>query len=255
MRHERITDRIGLGSGGSLSLFLRNRALFDADQWLSGDPVKDIHPARLARLCKSFSQNTLILQVEQDNRIRRIEIPDVVVNLLEVPAVLTRIGVKSNNRGCEQIVTGPDCAVVVRPRITGRKINQTQLRVHRWRVPDCTTAGFPGITVGRPGIRTEFARCRHGIKRPEQRAIRGIIGLHPAARSELSASESADDHAVKVQRRTGDGVALLPAFRLNRPHLLSGFGIECLQHPIELAHKYFIFAITHAPTRPATANG
>src|SRR5439155_12233019 len=76
-------DRLRLGR--LLSRLLRHRALFDPDQGLAVRAVQDVHPAGAAGFGDSLARLAVDDGVEDDERARGIVIPDVVMDLLEVP--------------------------------------------------------------------------------------------------------------------------------------------------------------------------
>ncbi|MCY3730412.1 MAG: hypothetical protein OXF98_03655 [Rhodospirillaceae bacterium] len=176
--------------------------------------VQDVAPAGLAGLRQPAPQLAVDLQIEEHHGARRVEIPDVVVDLLEMPAILARGRIHRDDRRGEQIVAGTDRAVEVRPGIAGREVDQIQRRVHRRGLPDRPAPVEVHVVVLGPGFVTEFAGARYGVERPHQRPVVGVIGLDAPAHAVLRARKTRHDQTVVIQRRAGDGETLLPAFGL-----------------------------------------
>src|SRR5207302_10555454 len=105
--------------------------------------------------------------VEEHDGARRVVVPDVVVDLLEVPAVLPCRGVDGDDRGCEEIVAGPDVAVVVGRGVAGREIQQAELRIDRRCLPDRRAAVLPGAAGLRPGVVTDLAGAGDRVAAPQ----------------------------------------------------------------------------------------
>ena len=110
---ERVTHRVRLGLGRVLTRLLRNGLVFDSDERLAVRPVEDVDPTRLARLRESMAQLTVDLHVEEHHRRGRVEVPDVVADLLEMPPVLARLRVDGDDRVREQVVALAGAAVEV----------------------------------------------------------------------------------------------------------------------------------------------
>ena len=92
---------------------LRNRSFCDSVERLAVRPVEDVRPTCLARLRNRMPQPASHLDVEEHDRTGRVVIPDVVMDLLEVPAVLACRRVDRHDRAREEVVAGPGVAVVV----------------------------------------------------------------------------------------------------------------------------------------------
>src|SRR5690606_10505304 len=144
------------------------------------------------------------LGVEQDDGVGRVVVPDVVVRLLEVPAVFPGRGVDGDDGRGEEVVAGTDGAVELRPGVAGGEVQQAQFRIHRRRLPHRTAAVLPDIAVRGPGFAAELTRRRNGIKGPDLFPGVRVIGAQASAYALVAAGEAADDHAFVVQRRAGD---------------------------------------------------
>src|SRR5437016_1472103 len=86
---------VGLGAG------LGYRLLGDPVERLSGLAVEQVLPAGLAGFAESLHELPVHRGVEEDDRAGRVVVPDVVVDLLEVPAVLARCRVDRDDRAGE----------------------------------------------------------------------------------------------------------------------------------------------------------
>ena len=136
LRHDRVADRERLRLRGLLPRLLRHRTLLDADQRLAVGAVEDVDPAGTASLGDALARLAVDHRVEQDDRARRIVVPDVVVHLLVVPGIGAGLGVDREDRGAEQIVAFAHRSVVIRPAIADGKVDEAELRIERRGVPD-----------------------------------------------------------------------------------------------------------------------
>ncbi len=116
LRHERVAARVRLRRRRRLPRLLRHGAFVDADERHAVRAIEDVDPARLARLREAFAQRSVQLEIEQHDGARAVVIPDVVVDLLKVPAVFTGARVERDDRRREQVVAGAHAAVVVGAR-------------------------------------------------------------------------------------------------------------------------------------------
>ena len=247
--------RVRLRRGRRLARLLRHGALLDADQRLAGLSVEDVGPARLADLRKPFAHRAADAHVEQHDGIRRVVIPEVVMNLLEVPAVLAGASLDRNDRRREQVVAGAHGAVEIGARIAGREIDQPELGVDGRRLPHRRAAVHPHLVVLRPGVVAELAGARDRVERPEQLAVVGVVRFDAAAHADLGAREARDHHAVVVERRARDRKPFLPALGLDRTRLPCPF-VDRAQRGGRRASADEDLAVADADTatRPAAAH-
>src|SRR5262249_14259690 len=133
-----------------------------------------VNPAGLARLCDALAHLAVVHLLEQDHGARAVEIPLVVMNLLEVPRIFA-LERQRHDRGAEQIIARPIGADAngLRSWLAGREINEAEFRVDRRGLPDIGAALFPGVgldgigIVGlRPSVGAELAGCRDGPEAP-----------------------------------------------------------------------------------------
>jgi hypothetical protein len=99
----RIAPGKRLGCGGRVARLLLDRSLVDADQRLSVGAIEDVDPACLARLCDALAHPAFVHLFEQDHRARAVEIPQVVMDLLEVPRIFA-LERHRHDRRAEQII-------------------------------------------------------------------------------------------------------------------------------------------------------
>src|SRR6516225_8708649 len=122
------------------------------------------------------------------------------MHLLEVPAVLSGFGLYGNHRNREQIITGADATVEIRPRVAGGEIDEAEVGIDGWSLPNAGSAMFPCVIILWPGVVAEFARAGNRIERPDQAAVLGVESLYAPARAILAASKADDDLSVVVER-------------------------------------------------------
>ncbi len=144
----------------------------------------------------------------------------------------------------------------VRSRVARREVQQSQLRIHRWRLPDRRAATHPRIAVLRPALVTWLPRRRHCVEDPAQRTGLRIKSPDAPACPHLPAVEADDDHALVVQGRRRDRETVLPALRGNRPDHLARTLVESRKPRVCVADEHFAFAdrdTTAGPTQRAAA--
>ena len=155
--------------------------------------------------------------VEQHDGIRRVVVPQIVMHLLEVPAVLARLRLDRDHRDAEEVVAGPHGAVQIGAGVARREVDEPELGIDGRRLPDGRAAVFPRVVVARPRVVAGLARARDRIERPDELARARVVGLHAAAARAVAAREARDDEAVVVERRGRDAEAVLVRLRLDGP--------------------------------------
>ncbi len=251
----------GCVAGRCLPRLLRDGLLVDADERLAGLTIEDVRPAGLSHFDDRLSRATCKVHVHEDDWIDRVVVPDVVMHLLKVPAILAGGELDGEHRRRIQVVAGAEGAVVVRRGIAGREIDETELEIDGRRLPDRSAAVLPGVVVLRPRIVTRLAGARNRVERPDEAAVLRVVRLEAAARAAIAASKADDDHAclerrgADVQRRGGNREVLLPALRLDRPRHLPALAIERQELAIELTDEDSVLADRDALVVPAAADG
>src|SRR5690348_11019700 len=96
------------------------------------------------------------------------------MHLLEVPAVLSSLGLDCNHRDREQIIAGADAAVEIRPRVAGREVDEAEVGIDGRSLPNAGSAVFPRLAILRPGVVAELAGTRDSVERPDEAAVLGV---------------------------------------------------------------------------------
>ena len=156
-----------------------------------------------------------VRQIVQQRLGRQVEIPEIVMGGLIMPAYLAGRGVNGHDGGTVFIVQrGTFAAKEVRRCVTGRQINQIQLRVIGHGRPDVRRTAGVGLSGRRFAGQVRVAR----IPCPRQFAGMNIIGANDArglAGGEVIRHATANhDHVTRHQRRGG----LLVVTRFDFPH-------------------------------------
>ncbi|HEY0339341.1 MAG TPA: hypothetical protein VGC34_00925, partial [Steroidobacteraceae bacterium] len=86
LRYDGVADGVGLRRRGCLAGLLRDRFLVDSQQRFARGAIEDVDPTRLGDFGEGLARLAVDVGIEQDDRVRRVVIPDIVVDLLEVPA-------------------------------------------------------------------------------------------------------------------------------------------------------------------------
>src|SRR5205085_253498 len=105
--------------------------------------------------------------VEEQGRARRVVVPDVVVNFLEMPGVFAGLSVQGDDGSAEEVVAFAHRAVVIRSAIADREVDEPELRIERRRVPDRRAAMQIMVSAGRPCVATYLGRRRKRIPPPQ----------------------------------------------------------------------------------------
>src|SRR5690606_6909987 len=255
LRDERIADGVGLGRRSRLSGLLRHRSLLDADERRAVGAVEDVDPAGLARLREALAHHAVDFDVEQHDGARAVVVPDIVMHLLEVPAVFAGLRIDGDDRRGEEVVAGADRAVVVGTGIAGREVQQAELRVDRRRLPDRRSAVLPDLVVLRPRVVADLAGAGDRVERPFELAGRGVESLDSPADFSLAAGEAREHETVVIERRARNRVALLPALGLHGPDDFAAGLLERDELAVELPDEDLAVAEADAAAGPAAAHG
>jgi hypothetical protein len=73
---------------------------------------------------KKLSLFAIPLTIDENERLLRIPIPDVMQRVLEVPLHLPRLGIKRQHRVRVQVVANTVVAIQIRTRVAGLPVNQ-----------------------------------------------------------------------------------------------------------------------------------
>src|SRR5262249_46304753 len=155
----------GLSWAGELAWLLFHRLLSDADERLTIAAIQEVAPAGLTALVEALACDAVVDLIEKHDRAGSVVVPDLVMLFLEVPLVRAGLVVKSDDRGREQVVTGPDGAVRLGAGVAGAEVQHAELGVDSDRLPDGRAAVCPGLCAARvrvigrwPRVAAEFAR-------------------------------------------------------------------------------------------------
>src|SRR5262249_6885432 len=159
----------------------------------------DVYPTRLVWFGGGLAKTSVDHHVEEDDRTRAIVVPEVVMNLLEVPAIFACGRLDRHHRGRKQVVAGADSAIEIWSRIAGREVNQPELRIDRGCLPDAGAAMQPRFGVLRPRVVANLAGTRNRIEGPNQVAVFGVERFHASAGAVFGAGKSDDHHPVVIE--------------------------------------------------------
>ncbi len=176
--NERITHRMRLCWRGKLLGQLWYRFFLNTYDRLTGNAIQYINPAGLAGFSNCLARFTLVLHVKKNHRVGGIIVPEVMMNLLEVPAVFACSCINCHNGVGEEIVSLADGTIHIWTRISGGEINEIEFRIHGRRLPDSTAAKFVSHCVLRPGIVTKVTGAWNSVKGPELFTCRGVKGFN-----------------------------------------------------------------------------
>ena len=195
----------------------RHRPLFHFRHRLAGFAVEHKDHALLAGLHQHRGGAALaVRQIVQQRLRRQVKVPQVVVGGLEVPAYLAGSGIHGDDGGAVFIVQrGSFAAKEVRRSVTGRQIDQVQLRVVRHRRPDVRRAARIGLALRRYAGQRRITRIpRPGqftgvdVKRTDHpRRFAGRVVIRDAA---------ADHHHITRDQR-GGGLLIVTCFDFAHP--------------------------------------
>src|SRR5205814_4805196 len=89
----------------------------------------------------------ILVQSEQHRWLRAVIVPQIVVNFLEVPDVLTRLHIEGHDRGGEQVIADPASSIEIRSGIPRVDIDQPQRSIDRRRPPNRRASAPPGVSA------------------------------------------------------------------------------------------------------------
>ena len=163
----RRPGRERLGGRGRLAghVRLRHGPLVDGPHRFAGGAVEHVEERLLAGLRERLDVAPVDGEVDEDGGAGQVEVPDVVVNRLEVPDPLAGLEVEGDDAVREQVVAGPVPAVEVAGRHLHREVHVAQLGVDGHLAP---YPGVPGVAprIVQPGVVPEFVGARNGVEYP-----------------------------------------------------------------------------------------
>ena len=175
---------------------LRHRPFLDRPDRLAGDAVEHVQPRRLGADDHHLTVAAVVADGGQLRGGARIEIPQVVVNELEVPQPLPRARLERDDGRPEQIAADAVHAVEVIRRRSERHVDDAAPRVDRHLAPVVHAADvLPGVL--RPGVIAELARPRYGVEGPHQLAGQHVVGADVAGGRHVAfAGRAANDDEI-----------------------------------------------------------
>src|SRR5262249_33791878 len=156
------------------------------------------HPARVAGFGNALTPLAIYYRVEEHHRAGGIVVPDVVVNLLEVPDILAGLGPQGHHRGAEQVIALAHRPVVIWSAVACREVDQPEFRLEGWSVPD-RRAATHRLVDRRPSIAAELARIWQSIPAPQYGPGPGIQSGEAPAYPIFPTGDAAVDDAVVVE--------------------------------------------------------
>src|SRR5207248_2457198 len=117
LRDEGVAARNRLRRRRVLPGLLRNGLLVDPNQRLAVRAIENINPARFVWFACSLPESSVDHDIEQNDRAWPVVIPQVMVDLLEVPFVFSGPGIDGDHRRREQVVAFAYPAVKIRSGI------------------------------------------------------------------------------------------------------------------------------------------
>ncbi len=249
-----VALRNGLRGRGGLDAILRHRRFDDRRQRYAAGAIEQVEVTGFGDGRDTLARHAVELGVEQDRRVWRVIIPNIVAHELEVPAILTCRDVEREHRSREQVVTRADRAVQVGAGIAGGEVDHPELGVDARRLPHRRSAVLPCVVVLRPRGMADFAGTWDRPEVPNLLAGMRIVRADAAANRVFAAREAGDDHAIVVQRRRGDAVAQCRIRREHVPDDLPGLLVERDEPTVEPAEKKHAVAKPEAAAQTAAAD-
>ena len=160
-----------------------NRTLFDAKYRLAGDAIQNKHPARFAHRRERRNLLPVFHDIHQPGRGRQIIIPKIVMDHLEVPFVLSGVGVDSDDRIAEQVRARAIAAVVIRRSRAEGDVNDAALFVGGQEPAPGVRAGAIFPAVIQPAVVADLRPDLESIETPTASRRAGIEGARISRRT------------------------------------------------------------------------
>src|SRR5262249_7605790 len=162
-----------------LPRLLGNRALLDADQWLSIGAVEDVDPAGPPGFGDALARHAVDDGVEQHDRACRVIVPNVVMHLLEMPDILAGLGLERHQRRAKGVAALTNRPVITGPEMPAREVDKAELGIERGRVPDRGAPAHRMVGARRPGVAPDLAGTRQRVPPPQDRTGLGVERSEP----------------------------------------------------------------------------
>ena len=191
----------------------RHGQLDDRPGRVAGLPVEDIEERLLGRLRQSTDRLAVDDDVGEHGRGREVEVPEAVVDGLEVPPPLAALGVEGEDRLGEQALARAVAAVPVVARGAGGGVDHPEFLVAAHPGPDVRGAGL-GRFGAVPRVEAELAGLGDDVEAPAQGAGPRVVaaddpGWVAAPRPGVGCRFAEYDHIAADHGRGGPEV--LPA--------------------------------------------
>src|SRR5262249_39062251 len=186
----------------------------------------------------------LVANVDQNRRTGRVEVPDVVGDVLEVADVFAGLEIEGDQRVGVEVVAGAQRSVEIGRRIADHEIDAVGGEIDRRVLPNAAAQRLVGIAglgellllglnvavhvaAGRVLLRPDAGRILwNGVEIPNELAVLGVVGAYEAAHA-VFAAIGADQHfAFDHGRRHGLAVAELGIGDVGLPDLGAGLGVQ-----------------------------
>ena len=213
----------------------RHRLLLDAVDRLAGLPVQNVEIAGLGGHPQRRNRAAVGGDVEQRRRRRRVGVPQIVMNRLEMPAIVAGLDIHRDHGVAILVVAGTVAAVVTGNRRRQRQIHQPALLVEREVERPRVGAQPTAPTVPLPGIVTGFARLRHRIELPH------LGATHRVERARVADTA---DRAGRCVCADDDDIAVNERDRVVRDHHVDGAAVA------EVGHRLAAGGIERAQVQP-----
>ena len=184
---------------------LQHLGLRHRPDWRPGRAIEGVDPALLRRRRQHLPPLSVHRDVEQVGRHRRVVVPDVVMDHLEVPTLLAGLHVERHDAVAVEVVTVPMPAVLVAERHADRDIDETQRGIRGIRRPrvvlaDTRRADFGSVL---PGIRPFLTLLRDQVEFPQLFAGANVEPANPSGK----VAQARRIVAVNVRAADDDDVA------------------------------------------------
>ena len=143
---------------------------FLREQQLAVGAIEDVEEAVPVRMQKELARLPAIGRVDEDIRLLRIPIANIVRRELVVPLEFSRGGIQREDTVGEQIVAAALAIIGIRPRIAGSPVEGIGLGIIRACLPRRTSARCDGRSL--PGLEPRIAFGRNGPVAPHAFASR-----------------------------------------------------------------------------------
>ena len=181
-------------------------------QHLSVGAIEHIEETVAIRLQQQLSRLTLKHRVDQNRRLLRIPIPQIMRSELIVPSELPGFGVEREDRVRVQVVPLPLAAIRIRIRIACRPEKRIGRGVVSARQPGSATTFFE-IDRTPPGVGCGLTSSGHGPEPPRLLARIDAIRRKETPNALVAARHAGDDQIADHERRHRAAVGLLRVFR------------------------------------------